>query len=107
MRSYIFALLIIIIGVSYLRVTVFLDLFLCCQESGEGRPYSRGILPSLFFISTYRRNGLNRYDRSLPLSMYIVREGKAKLSPAALNCESISKLTSVWVPKMSADLRMK
>ena len=63
-------------------------------------------LPSLF-VSTYRRDRVNRYDGSLPLSMYTVREGKAKLSPAALNCESISKLTSVWVPRMSADLRMK
>ena len=72
----------------------------------EDRIHVECCLPSLF-VSTYRRNGVNRYDGSLPLSMYIVREGKAKLSPAALNCESISKLTSVWVPKMSADLRMK
>ena len=72
----------------------------------EDRIHVECSLPSLFY-STYRRDGVNRYDGSLPLSMYIVREGKAKLSPAALNCESISKLTSVWVPKMSADLRMK
>ena len=45
-----FALLIVIIGTSYLRVTVFLDLFLCHQESEEGRPYSRGVRPSLSFL---------------------------------------------------------
>ena len=102
-----FALLIVIIGASYLHIAIFLDLFLCCKKvEREDRIRVEYCLPSLF-ISTYRRNGLNRYDRSLPLSMYIVREGKAKFSPAALNCESISKLTSVWVPRMSADLRMK
>ena len=47
--SCLFALLVIIIGTSYLRVTIFLDLFLCRQESGEGGPYSRRMLPSLSF----------------------------------------------------------
>ena len=72
----------------------------------EDRIHVECCLPSLF-VSTYRRNWVNRYDGSLPLSMYIVREGKAKLSPAALKRESISKLTFVCVSKMSADLRMK
>ena len=38
-----------IIGVSYFRVTVSIDLFLCRQESEEGRPYSHGMRPSLSF----------------------------------------------------------
>ena len=44
-----FAILITIIGTSYLRVAISIDLFLCHQESEEGRPYSRGMRPSLSF----------------------------------------------------------
>ena len=38
-----------IVCVSYFRVTVSIDIFLYHQKSEEGRPYSRGMLPSLSF----------------------------------------------------------
>ena len=92
--SCLFALLIIIIDASYLRVTIFLDLFLCCQESGEGRPYSRGMQPSLSFcfdVSTGWGKSL-RWIASL-IDVYRTR-GEGEVKPG---CIELRKYIEVYL----------